>query len=141
MESIDKKTDVKAHTVKEQYRHRLTKGYEYYRVRLHSERKLPTSTNVDAVFNIAQVFPNHRADLLNGEWEVFLESFTADFVNVDKPSLTVQMPDLITSVLFSPSFFQPRLSSGTQHRRLDLTTILHRESPNFLFDSLSGSRK
>ena len=31
MESIDKKTDVKAHTVKEQYRHRLTKGYEYYR--------------------------------------------------------------------------------------------------------------
>ena len=97
MESIDKKTDVKAHTVKEQYRHRLTKGYEYYRVRLHSERKLPTSTNVDAVFNIAQVFPNHRADLLNGEWEVFLESFTADFVNVDKPSLTVQMPDLITS--------------------------------------------
>jgi hypothetical protein len=97
MESIDKKTDVKAHTVKEQYRHRLTKGYEYYRVRLHSARKLATSTNVDAVFNIAQVFPNHRADLLNGEWEVFLESFTADFINVDKPSLTVQMPDLITS--------------------------------------------
>ena len=97
MESIDKKTDVKAHTVKEQYRHRLTKGYEYYRVRLHSARKLATSTNVDAVFNIAQVFPNHRADLLNGEWEVFLESFTADFVNVDKPSLTVQMPDLISS--------------------------------------------
>ena len=97
MESIDKKTDVKAHTFKEQYRHRLTKGYEYYRVRLHSTRKLATSTNVDAVFNIAQVFPNHRADLLNGEWEVFLESFTADFVNVAKPSLTVQMPDLITS--------------------------------------------
>ena len=97
MESIDKKTNVKEHSVKQQYRHSLTTGYEYYRVRLHSVRKQANSTNVDAIFDIGRVFPNHRADLLNGEWEVFLESFTADFADVDKASLTVQLPDLISS--------------------------------------------
>ncbi len=97
MESIDKKTNVKEHSVKQQYRHSLTTGYEYYRVRLHSGRKQANSTNVDAIFDIGRVFPNHRADLLNGEWEVFLERFTADFADVDKASLTVQLPDLISS--------------------------------------------
>lgn len=66
-------------------------------MRLHSERKDAGTTNVDATFDIQQVFPNHRADLLNGEWEVFLETFSADFGDVDKPSLTMQLPDLISS--------------------------------------------
>ena len=97
MLTIGKAMDVREHSDKEQYRHKLTRGYEYYRVRLHSERKEAPSTNVDATFDIQQVFPNHRADLLNGEWEVFLETFSANFSNVDKPSLTVRMPDLISS--------------------------------------------
>ena len=96
MLTIGKAMDVREHSDKEQYRHKLTRGYEYYRVRLHSERK-EAGTNVDATFDIQQVFPNHRADLLNGEWEVFLETFSANFSNVDKPSLTVRMPDLISS--------------------------------------------
>ena len=97
MLTIGKAMDVREHSDKEQYRHKLTRGYEYYRVRLHSERKEAPSTNVDATFDIQQVFPNHRADLLNGEWEVFLETFSADFSDVDYPSLTLRMPDLISS--------------------------------------------
>jgi hypothetical protein len=97
MLTIGKAMDVREHSDKEQYRHKLTRGYEYYRVRLHSERKEAPSTNVDATFDIQQVFPNHRADLLNGEWEVFLETFSADFSDVDMPSLTLQLPDLISS--------------------------------------------
>jgi hypothetical protein len=96
MLTIGKAMDVREHSDKEQYRHKLTRGYEYYRVRLHSERK-EAGTNVDATFDIQQVFPNHRADLLNGEWEVFLETFSADFSDVDMPSLTLQLPDLISS--------------------------------------------
>ena len=34
-----------------------------------------TSPITDAVFDVKQVFPNQRADLLNGEWHAFLESF------------------------------------------------------------------
>ena len=97
MLTIGKAMDVREHSDKEQYRHKLTRGYEYYRVRLHSERKEALSTNVDATFDIQQVFPNHRADLLNGEWEVFLETFSADFSDVDYPSITLQLPDLISS--------------------------------------------
>ena len=97
MLTIGKAMDVREHSDKEQYRHKLTQGYEYYRVRLHSERKEADSTIVDATFDIQQVFPNHRADLLNGEWEVFLETFSADFADVDVPSLTVELPDLISS--------------------------------------------
>lgn len=97
MLTIGKAMDVREHSDKEQYRHKLTRGYEYYRVRLHSERKEAPSTNVDATFDIQQVFPNHRADLLNGEWEVFLETFSADFSDVDYPSITLQLPDLISS--------------------------------------------
>jgi hypothetical protein len=96
MLTIGKAMDVREHSDKEQYRHKLTRGYEYYRVRLHSERK-EAGTNVDATFDIQQVFPNHRADLLNGEWEVFLETFSADFSDVDYPSITLQLPDLISS--------------------------------------------
>ena len=97
MLTIGKAMDVREHSDKEQYRHKLTRGYEYYRVRLHSERKEAPSTNVDATFDIQQVFPNHRADLLNGEWEVFLETFSANFGKVNMPSLTLRMPDLISS--------------------------------------------
>ena len=97
MLTIGKKMEVREHSDKQQYRHSLTQGYEYYRVRLHSERKDAGTTNVDATFDIHQVFPNHRADLLNGEWEVFLETFSADFGDVDKPSLTMQLPGLISS--------------------------------------------
>jgi hypothetical protein len=97
MLTIGKKLDVREHSDKQQYRHSLTKGYEYYRIRMHSERKEAGSTNTDAVFDIHQVFPNHRADLLNGEWEVFLETFTGDFKDVEKGSLTLQLPDIISS--------------------------------------------
>ena len=96
MLTIGKAMDVREHSDNEQYRHKLTRGYEYYRVRLHSERK-EAGTNVDATFDIQQVFPNHRADLLNGEWEVFLETFSANFGKVNMPSLTLRMPDLISS--------------------------------------------
>ena len=97
MLTIGKSLDVREHSDKQQYRHALTSGYEYYRVRLHSDRKEAGSTNVDATFDIHQVFPNHRADLLNGEWEVFLETFSGDFADVDKPSFTLQLPELISS--------------------------------------------
>ena len=36
-----------------------------------------SSTVADAVFNVKQMFPNQRADLLQCEWHAFLESFEA----------------------------------------------------------------
>ena len=91
------KSSYRNFNVKHQHKQSLTKGYEYYRVRLHSLYKEAGTTNVDATFDVKRVFPNHRADLLNGEWEVFLETFVGDFVDVDKASLTMHLPDLITS--------------------------------------------
>ena len=28
---------------------------------------------------MARMFPNNRTDLMNGEWQVFLETFTGNF--------------------------------------------------------------
>ena len=65
MEAI--KSSIRPYKVNEHYKQSLTKGYEYYRVRLHSLYKEAGTTNVDATFDVKRVFPNHRADLLNGE--------------------------------------------------------------------------
>ena len=53
---------------------------------------------MDAEFDVRQVFPNQRADLMNGEWHVFLESFEAKLdTQLLKTNIKVCLPDLIKS--------------------------------------------
>lgn len=52
----------------------LTNGCDYYRIRVSSDKKSSGSDN-DALYDIQRVFPNNRADLLDGEWHAYLEEF------------------------------------------------------------------
>ena len=52
----------------------LTNGCDYYRIRVSSGNKSSGSDN-DALYDIQRVFPNNRADLLDGEWHAYLEEF------------------------------------------------------------------
>ena len=52
----------------------LSGDCDYYRVRLNSAYKSHGS-NVEAVYNINQLFPNSRANLMDGEWYAYLEDF------------------------------------------------------------------
>ena len=69
------KSAIRPFKVSGHYKQSLKDGTEYYRVTLQSEFKSAGSTNTDAVFNIGSVFPNLRADLMNGRWYAFLENF------------------------------------------------------------------
>eukprot|EP01046_Picozoa_sp_COSAG06_P036755 COSAG06_NODE_4083_length_4593_cov_1.575211_2_plen_237_part_00 len=106
-------TNVKArpYRVEEHYRNNLTDGPSYYRVRLDSDwRQVPNGSITDAYFDVTQIFPNHRKDLLKGDWEVHLESFHGYFQNLildaatltkiergDTQSIFVALPDMIQS--------------------------------------------
>ena len=51
----------------------------HYRINLFSDHK-SSGTLSNATFHIHNnLFPNNRTDLMNGEWEVFLETFTGNF--------------------------------------------------------------
>ena len=52
----------------------LTDGDEYYRIRVNSLYK-SSGSDTDAVYDIRRLFPNSRADLLDGEWHAYLEEF------------------------------------------------------------------
>jgi len=52
----------------------LSGDCDYYRVRLNSQYK-SSGTDAEAVYNIQQLFPNHRANLMDGEWYAYLEEF------------------------------------------------------------------
>ena len=52
----------------------LSGDCDYYRVRLNSRFK-SSGNNVEAVYNINQLFPNNRANLMDGEWYAYLEEF------------------------------------------------------------------
>ena len=70
----------------------------YYRVSLNSGFKRAGTTVVDATFDVQHVFPNQRADLMNGEWHVFLESFEALMASqLERTNIKVCLPDLIKS--------------------------------------------
>ena len=69
------KSAIRPYKVSGHYKQSLKDGTEYYRVTLQSEFKSVGSTNTDAVFNVGSVFPNLRADLMNGRWYAFLENF------------------------------------------------------------------
>ena len=106
-------TNVKArpYRVEDHYKNNLTDGPSYYRVRLDSDwRQVPNGSIADAYFDVSQVFPNHRKDLLKGNWEVHLESFHGYFQNLildaatltqiergDTQSIFVALPDMIQS--------------------------------------------
>jgi len=52
----------------------LTGDCDYYHVRLNSAHK-SHGNNVEAIYNINQLFPNSRANLMDGEWYAYLEEF------------------------------------------------------------------
>ena len=52
----------------------LSGDCDYYRVRLNSAHK-SHGNNVEAIYNINQLFPNSRANLMDGEWYAYLEEF------------------------------------------------------------------
>ena len=65
---------------------------------MNDTMKRAGTTIVDAHFDIKHVFPNQRAELMNGEWHVFLESFEAKLdTQLAKTNIKVCLPDLIKS--------------------------------------------
>ena len=60
--------------------------------------QMTTSPITDAVFDVKQVFPNQRADMMNGEWHAFLESFEGVMPSqLAKTNIKVCLPDLVRS--------------------------------------------
>jgi hypothetical protein len=53
---------------------------------------------MDAVFDVAQVFPNQNAKLLAGDWQVFLESFEGTLASqLARVNIKLCLPDLVRS--------------------------------------------
>ena len=96
MEEI--KSSIRSYKANEHYRQSLKGPPLYYRVSLNDMMKRAGTTIVDAEFDVRHVFPNQRADLMNGEWHVFLESFEAKLdTQLLKTNIKVCLPDLIKS--------------------------------------------
>ena len=96
MEEI--KSSIRSYKANEHYKQSLKGPPLYYRVSLNDTMKRAGTTIVDAEFDVRQVFPNQRADLMNGEWHVFLESFEAKLdTQLLKTNIKVCLPDLIKS--------------------------------------------
>ena len=96
MEEI--KSSIRSYKANEHYKQSLKGPPLYYRVSLNDTMKRAGTTIVDAEFDIRHVFPNQRADLMNGEWHVFLESFEAKLdTQLLKTNIKVCLPDLIKS--------------------------------------------
>ena len=70
----------------------------YYRIHLHSSFKA-SGTMDDATFDTTHVFPGLRADLLNGEWEAYVEAFTGIMASQDDEygGMRLCLPDLCHS--------------------------------------------
>ena len=96
MEEI--KSSIRSYKANDHYKQSLKGPPLYYRVSLNDTMKRAGTTIVDAEFDVRHVFPNQRADLMNGEWHVFLESFEAKLdTQLLKTNIKVCLPDLIKS--------------------------------------------
>ena len=96
MEEI--KSKIRPFKMNDHYKQSLKGPPLYYRVSLNSGFKRAGTTVVDATFDVQHVFPNQRADLMNGEWHVFLESFEALMASqLERTNIKVCLPDLIKS--------------------------------------------
>ena len=96
MEEI--KSKIRPFRVNQHYKQSLKGPPLYYRISLNDTMKRAGTTIVDAHFDIKHVFPNQRAELMNGEWHVFLESFEAKLdTQLAKTNIKVCLPDLIKS--------------------------------------------
>ena len=92
------KHSVRDFNTKQQHVQPLTKGPTYYRVSVDSAFA-DNDSITDTTFKMGQSLPNRRADLLNGDWEAFLESFTGKLPSLagEKTNVKVCLPDLIAS--------------------------------------------
>ena len=96
MEEI--KSSIRSYKANEHYKQSLKGPPLYYRVSLNDTMKRAGTTIVDAEFDVRHVFPNLRADLMNGEWHVFLESLEALMASqLAKTNIKVCLPDLVKS--------------------------------------------
>ena len=92
------KSSVRPYRVNDHYKQSLAGPPTYYRISLDSGYIADGSTISDALFDVSHVFPNQRAQLVNGEWHVFLESFEAKMESqIAKTNIKVCLPDLIKS--------------------------------------------
>ena len=92
------KSRVRPYDAADHYQQSLKGPPVYYRVGLNSGFRRADTTSMDAVFDVAQVFPNQRAELLNGEWQVFLESFEGKLDSqIAKTNIKFCLPDLVRS--------------------------------------------
>ena len=96
MEEI--KSKIRPFKMNDHYKQSLKGPPLYYRVSLNDTMKRAGTTIVDAEFDVGHVFPNQRAELMNGEWHVFIESFEAKLdTQLAKTNIKVCLPDLIKS--------------------------------------------
>jgi hypothetical protein len=92
------KSRARPYDVGDHYQQSLKGAPVYYRVGLNSGFKRADTTSMDAVFDVAQVFPNQNAKLLRGEWQVFLESFEGKLDSqIAKTNIKLCLPDLVRS--------------------------------------------
>jgi len=92
------KHSVRPYNANQQHVQSMTKGPTYYRVSVDSAFS-DNASITDTTFKMGQSLPNRRADLLNGDWEAFLESFTGTLPSLDGHVISVKvcLPDLIAS--------------------------------------------
>ena len=92
------KHSVRPYNAKQQHVQSMTKGPTYYRVSVDSAFS-DNASITDTTFKMDRSLPNRRADLLNGDWEAFLESFTGTLPSLDGHVISVKvcLPDLIAS--------------------------------------------
>ena len=94
MEEIN--SSIRPYDANFQYKQSLKGPPMYYRISVNSQ--MTTSPITDAVFDVKQVFPNQRADMMNGEWHAFLESFEGVMPSqLAKTNIKVCLPDLVRS--------------------------------------------
>lgn len=97
------KSSVRPFSNQQQHRQKLG-NTKHYRLNLMSTNRRRTVAGPalgqdvsDAYFDISAMFPSPQTDLLNGEWEIFLESFSGHFAQFTNLGFKVCLPDLIKS--------------------------------------------
>ena len=102
MEEI--KSSVRTFSNKQQHHQSLTGNTKHYRLTVASSQRRQTAAGPafgqdisDAYFDVSTMFPSSQTDLLNGEWEIFLEDFNGFFGTYAALGMKVCLPDLIKS--------------------------------------------
>ena len=92
------KSRVRPYDATDHYQQSLKGAPVYYRVGLNSECRRADTSRMDAVFDVAQAFPNQNAKLLAGDWQVFLESFEGTLASqLARVNIKLCLPDLVRS--------------------------------------------